>query len=410
MTAGSGAALYARIAFRNVRRNVRRSLITVCAISFGLFCLIVFQALKNGLHREMRDSTVRLDTGTLQVHAAGYESSRPVLQVLPEPERVALALKGTGGVSYSRRIKTSALILSGQRSAGVLLAGVAPEEEAAVTIISERIVQGDYLQSADGILIGEALSRSLGVSLGDKVTLAVQDSAGRPVFRTFTVGGLYRTALMTFDRSHVYLPLAAARSFLGAGEAVSEIVVLSHRREASDLAAALYRKLDPALYRTATWQEIAPEVKQIMDINDATMRLLVLIIFSIVAMGIMNTMTTIIFERFRELGTLASLGTPPGGILLLILFESLVLALLAAAAGSGAALAACSYLAAYGIDLTAFTSANQHLALTHVLKAELSARDVLAANGVTLLTALVAGVYPALKAARMRPVDALRHT
>ncbi len=139
------------------------------------------------------------------------------------------------------------------------------------------------------------------------------------------------------------------------------------------------------------------------------MRLLILIVFAIAALGIANTMTMITFERFRELGILAALGLRPGGIVLLIVLESLCLGLIAAALGSLLGIGVCSWLGRHGLDLTRFTSANQYFAAGHVIRAHLLPADLAAANLLTLATALLAGLYPAWKAARLDPVQAIRH-
>ena len=126
-------------------------------------------------------------------------------------------------------------------------------------------------------------------------------------------------------------------------------------------------------------------------------------------MGIANTMTTVIFERFREFGTLTALGATPGGIVSLVMTESLLLGLFAALAGSLTGFGACVYLARYGIDLTHFTSANQYFVVGSVLKAVLTPGDLILANTITLATAATAGLYPAWKASRLNPVKALSH-
>jgi len=399
----------ARMALRNVRRNVRRSLLTVFAIAFGLLCLIVFQALKVGLHREMVDSTVRLDAASLQVHAAGYEANLTALRPLPDPERVEWTLQAEGIADFGRRLKAPALVLAGQRSSSVLLSGVDPAAEPRITFVAERIVAGEYLDNAPGVVLGETLAESLGVSVGDEVTLMVQGLFGRPVTGRFPVRGLYRTELAAFDRSHLFLPLSAAQSFLQADGVVTEIAARTAFGTESAAADRLRQELPADLYQVRSWQQIAPDVLQLIELNDATMRLLILIVFAIVALGITNTMTMAVYERFRELGILTAIGTRPSRIVSLIVCESFFLGLFASASGSLLGVAACSWLAHYGIDLTSMTSANQYFATSHVLKAHLLPADLLGANAVTLATALLAGLYPAWKAARLQPADAIRH-
>jgi ABC-type lipoprotein release transport system permease subunit len=401
--------LLARLALRNVRRNVRRSLLTVGAIAFGLLCLIVFQALKVGLHREMVASTVGLDAASLQVQAAGYEANLTALRPLRDPPGVARRLAAEGLGASAPRLKAPALVLAGAKSSSVVLAGVDPAAEPAVTFIADRVGAGRYPGADGGVLLGAPLAESLGVAVGGEVTLMAQGAFGQPVSGRFAVVGLYRTALPAFDRSHLYLELGAAQRFLQAEGVVTEIAVALPQGAEEAAAARLRRELPADRYQVRTWQQLAPDVVQLIALNDATMRLLILIVFAIVALGIANTMTMAVFERFRELGVLTAIGARPSRIVALIVLESCFLGLFASAVGSLAGVAACAWLGRHGLDLTHFTSANQYFATSHVLKAHLLAADLLAANAVTLATALLAGLYPAWKAARLRPAEAIRH-
>ncbi len=401
--------LFTHIALRNVRRNARRSLFTISAIAFGLLCLVVFQALKVGLHREMVKSTVQLDAGSLQVHAAGYEMNLAAIKQIPEPEKVVKALGAISEMHFCQRIKSSALLLADRKSSSVVISGIDPAEEPRVTFLSGKVIRGRYVHDDGGILIGDGLAKSINVDLAEEVTLTAQDRDGRPVTRRFPITGIYATALSSFDRTHVFMQLKDAQEFLHAADIITEIAVRTEGNE-SDVAEKLRAVLSDKDYQVRTWKEIAPDVQQIIDLNDATMQLLILIVFAIIAMGITNTMTMVIFERFRELGILSAIGTAPSGILTMVVMESFFLGAIASLVGSIAAVAACAYLGKYGIDLTSFTSSNQYFATSHVLKAHLLMKDLIIANVVTLATALIGGIYPAWKASRLKPVDAISHT
>jgi len=406
--------LYGSIALRNSIRSIRRSALTVGAIAFGLFCLIIFQGLKEGLRNEMVSSTLSLDTGTLQIHARGYESNLTRLDGIPELERVTAALERSGLHHYSLRLKAPALILAGAGSASVIMAGIIPESEKTITFVSRKIVAGSYLgpksREKRVILMGQRLAQSLGLGVGDKVKLMAQSSFSKPILTHFTIIGLYQTSLASFDRTHVYVPLKAAQGFLEAAGMISEVAVNSVEKESEHAAEKLSVLLPGGVYQIRSWQQLLPDLQQIIELNDATMDLLIMIVFAIVALGIANTMTTIIFERFREIGTLAALGTTPSGIVVLISLESLGLGCIAAILGGCAGLAACQYLHLYGIDLSAFISNNHYFAAGHQLRADLEAEDFFTALAITLGTALLSGLYPAWKAARLDPVKAIGHT
>ena len=397
------------IAFRNVRRNSRRSLLTVLAIAFGLFCLIVFQALKVGLHREMIVSTVRLDAGSLQIHARGYEPNLANLTPLPAPATVAAALQEGGITRYARRLKAPALVLAGPKSSSVLVSGIEPAREPEVTFIASRLLEGSYPAEGNGVLISSGLAKTLELGVGDELTLMAQSAFGRPVVRRLPVGGIYRTDLSSFDQTHIFLDLTDLQRLLDTGDAVTEIAASLPIGAEGEAAGRLRERLGED-YQVSSWQQVAPDVVQIIALNDATMQLLIGIVFAIVALGIVNTMSMVVFERFRELGVLAAIGTTPGRLIGMITLEASFLGLFAAVIGSAAGGLACAWLARYGLDLTSFTSHNQYFATSHVLKAHLLAGDFIAANLITVATALLAGLYPAWKASRLDPARAIRHT
>lgn len=400
--------LLLRLAVRNVWRSPRRSLLTMAAIAFGLFCLIVFQGLKAGLHREMVASAVQLDAASLQVLAAGRGESLTRLQPLRDPQQVVTLLKERPEAAASLRLRAPGLVTAPAGSAAVVLTGVDPAAEAKVTLVAGRIEAGGYLEPRGGVLLGAVLAESLGVKVGDEVTVLVQTLFGKPGSRRLRVCGIYRTALASFDRSHLFLDLPTAQTLFDAGDVATSVAVHVAPEDEAELVAWLRANLPAERYRVAAWQELAPDVTQLIELNDATMRLLVLIVFAIVALGIVNTMGMSVMERTTEFGVLAAVGTRPVQVILLVVCEALALGAAAAVVGSLVGTAACGYLASHGLDLTRMTSANQHFATSHVLRAHLEFADVLVANLVGLATALLAGLVPAWRASRLTPAVALR--
>jgi len=404
----SFSPLIVRMAWRNVSRNSRRSFLTVLAIGFGLFCLIVFQALKVGLHEEMVRSTVRIDSGTVQIHAAGYQANLANIQPFKDPQKVLQIVSAQTSSPVAERLKVPAMVVAGARSSMVLVAGVEPAAESHLTLVEASLQAGEYRIAGDDIVIGQALAKSLGIGVGDKLNLLSRSLFGQTVSRSFNVAGLFSTGLTSFDQSQIFVALDTLQTFLRAPGVITEIVLLVPPTQANHEADSLRKALVGQPVQVQPWQEFNPDLVQLIDLNDATMHLLILIVFAIVALGIANTMTMAVFERFREIGILVAIGQRPSGIVLLILCEALFLGLVAGVAGSLAGWGACHYLAGHGLDLSHFTSANRYFAAGHVIHARLLMPDLLLANLVAVVTALVAGLLPAWRASRLQPVQALR--
>lgn len=404
----NGLQLTIVLAFRNLTRNRRRSMLTIAAIAFALVSLLIFEALKNGLHQKMVRTATETDIGALQIHGQGYGANLVSLTELPNPELVTQTLSAMGSPNFARRLKASGLILAGPKSAAVVLHGVIAGEERRVTTVHDQIIKGQEPVGDHEIMVGQGLALAFDLGVGDGLTIMAQDLFGSTATRRCTVTGIYQTGVAAMDGGHLFMTLAALQSFLDAAGLISEIAVALPPGGEGALAAELRQGLGSA-YQVKTWQEIAPDVTQLIELNDITMAILIGIVFLLVAMGIINTMTTITFERFREFGTIAALGATPLGIMALVIAEALALGIAASMLGSSIGLVGCLYLAVHGIDLTAFTSANQYFSNNHILHAALDWRQVLTTNAFTLLTATLAALPPAWTAARQNPAQAINH-
>jgi len=401
-------SLFMTMALRNVIRNRRRSSFTVLAMSFGLCCLIIFQGLKSGLHLEMINSTISVDTGSIQIHGADQQGNTENFNPVDDPEQVGRILQRIGINQFSYRIKGPALLLTGHRSSSVLLSGIVPSTEPSITFIRDKLVAGTYLGQNNHLLISERLATDLHLQLGDRLTIMLQRLDGTPVNKTLVVGGLFHTALASFDRRQVFLSLETFQHIIGAhNDFVTEIVCRTDLNQLQNQISLLQNTLPAETYTVKPWQEIAPDVVQLIELNDATMTILILIVFLIVAMGIANTITVILYERFHELGIMSAIGTRPGEMMLILLSESFFLGLVGALLGTLLGTGASLYLARYGVDLTSMTSTNQYFANSHILKSNLQFNDVALANLLVLLTTMMASIYPAWKAAYSKPLQAI---
>ena len=395
------------IGLRNLGRNRRRTFLTGSLIAFGVICLVVFQALKVGMHQQMVVSTTSLDSGLLQIHAPDYRPNRSLLQPISEATPLLERLQRQH-IIYAERLKTAGLLLAGQQSSMISISGIIPDHEARITQIASKMISGDYFEQGDSIILSQTLCSALSLSLHDQVTLMVQDSAGQPALSKMTISGIYNTGLASFDTLHAYVNLQTLQQLVKAPEVISEISIHAPLSAQKNLEARMAGLLTGNQHLTR-WQEALPDLMQLIELNDTTMSILIVIIFVLVGMGILNTMTMVTYERFTEFGLLAALGHTPYGVIRMVLSEAFFLGTAAAFLGGLIGWALCFWLGQQGLDLSQFTSNNQYFTNAHILYPQIRWIDLIAAFSLATFTCTFSGLFPAYKASRLNPVEALRH-
>lgn len=407
--------LFFSMAWRNIWRNRRRSLLTVGAIALGLAFIIFMRGIGDGFHDQMVDNSVRAEIGHIQIHRSGYRDDPGLNKTLPDPERVTQAIRSLPGLrGYSLRVLGSGLASTADNSSGVQILGVDPTQEQTVTTIQNAIVQGRYL-SADGaqrpILIGERLAAHLKVSLDDKVVLLVQAADGSMGAQLFRVCGIFRSGSPEMDDGVVFILRPDAQALFSLGDRITEAALLlrSSREVPADLE-TLKADLTGVPVEILPWWQVEPFLQQFIQIDDAFFYIIVLIFFIVISIGILNTIMMSIFERVREFGVMMALGTKPRQIIKLVVEEALALGLVGVVAGSLIGSALTQYFARRGIDLSSFSAGAAALGITSSrVFSELTVANLLYSNLAVFVLVILVALYPAFYAAKLRPVEAIRH-
>jgi len=403
--------LFLRLAWRNLWRNGRRTAIVLTAVGVGICGVVLSMAVNNGLVLQMVQTAITTEVGHLQLHARGFDRN-PVLRLRLRDggRRAAAALSDLSGVAaWAPRVRGEGLLFSPRSSAGVRVLGIDPKREAAVTVLARSLVAGQYLgDGAHRILIGKALARRLHVDVGDKLVLSVQTLAGDLTGEAFRVCGIFQTSSLEFDRGSVFVRLAESRRLFGIGEAISEIVVVAENRaDISRLQGALRQRLGPQV-EVQTWEEIRPLLRQTIEIFDKTAWWVYAAIFVAMVFGIANVLLMSVYERIREIGILTAIGMRGYRLVAMIVAESMMLTLVGIGGGYAGAVAIVAALH-NGIDLSywaqGLTAAGVGTRIVPVIRGY----DVAVPVGIAVLTTVAASVWPALRALRFRPAEALRH-
>ncbi len=399
------------IAYRDLLRNRRRSVLSLLAVALGLALLIVFNGLVAGIWNDALENNIRLKTGHLQVRAPSYDDKKLSLKwddLLDNADALAARLEQMDDVQSATPVLwIGAILTAGDESLSLQLYGIDPASSFYAPI-RESMVGGTFITPDDrnGIIMGRRLADSLGVQTGDRVNLALVNADGKADEAIFTVRGLFATGIVSYDESTVFMPLDKARAFTRAGNRASAVVALLHRQEDTDRIAATLQGQNIAI---RTWEEANQLIIQTVDTAMGFYVILDAIVMLIVAVIIANTLLMAVFERIREIGILAALGLKKRQIMQMFLVEAAILGLAGVAVGVVIGLAGVAYLSQVGIPLGAAASAaGSGFPLRSVMYARFAPGLFAALSFWTLVFVLLASLYPARFAARQEPVDALR--
>lgn len=399
------------IAYRDLGRNRRRSLLTLLAVAAGLALLMVMNGFIAGVTEDSLQNSIRLRTGHVQLRAPSYEEDALSVQakdLLAAPDDIAARAQAMPQVKAAAPVLWSSGILETlDDSAGLQIYGI-DTASPIYAPVRDAMVAGAFLDPDDrsGLLIGKPLADSLNIGVGQKVNLAIVDSDGRPDQGVFTVRGLFATGIPSYDDSAALMPLSKAQAFVGANRHASAIVILLNSQDDSEKVAAALRGPDVA---ALTWLDLNQVFVQAIQTSMSFYAILDLIVMLIVAVIIANTLLMSVFERIREMGILAALGMKGRHILQMFLMEAASLGLAGVVVGALLGSAAVAYLSTVGIPIgdKIATVSGSSVALGTTLYAHFAPGTFAALALATLLIVLVASLYPAWYAARLEPVDAL---
>lgn len=398
---------YFKLAYRNLGRHRRRSFLSALALGLGTALLMFIAAFFQGEMRSAMESTLRLNTGHIQVRDADYDPDKLSVAweyLIESPGQIAAQIETLDQVDVATpRLFASGIVSVRDESAGVQIMGIDPASRANDPY--RHMVSGDFITADDreGIVIGLPLAQSMELKVGDQLNLLVNTSDGTVDEQLFTVRGIFTTGTSAYDKGVVFLPLAKAQAFSGAGDHASLIFVLLKDREQADLVAAAIPSQN---FQVETWQKMNELLVMVNDLSNALLFVIYLIVISVTAIVIINTLLMSVFERMREIGILSAIGMKGRQIIALFLAEAALLAAGGVAFGALVGWAASAYLGKVGVYFGDLGISGDMLLEDRIypyMTLDTSVILIITAFVITLIFSL----YPAWLASRMEPVEAL---
>ena len=400
------------LAWRNLWRNYRRTLIMLLAITVGVWAMIFMTALLRGMVDNMVRTGISVLPGHVQIHAMAYRDDPSVTHSLSAPSKALLEVLNSAQVAaWTGRVKVPAMISSEQDNRGITLLGIDPGGEMALGFNKADVIEGRFLDGPDdrGIVIGKKLMERLETRLGKRVVVMSQDPENTIADRGFRVVGVYKADLESREESFVYTGRDVIQTMLGMGSNVSEIAILGHDYRTPESLTLSIRNVVPADQEVLSWLELDPYLSTMMRVMDGFVLVWMVVIFLALSFGLVNTLMMAIFERVREIGLMRALGMRPSAIVYQILVESLMLLALGLLAGNVLAISTIIWLKD-GIDISAVSEGMEMMGAASVMYPVMEGPDLVLANAVVIVLGIITSLLPAWRASQYRPVEALSST
>ncbi len=399
------------VAWRNIWRSKTRSLVILVAICLGLASGIFYMGFYKGMVDQRINSAIKTEASHIQIHHKEYLNNPDKKFVIENTDSVIQVIKSVSGVeATSIRDIVNTMIQSPTTGAGVKVTGIVPDEEKQVTNLYAKVSEGTYFDSEmrNPIVIGRKLAEKLKVKLKSKVVITLQDMQGNMTGAAFKVEGIFETSNTAFDESVVFVRKSdLSRVMLMNANACHEIaVLLSNNEELARVDQTLKDKL-PTL-DVKTWREIMPEVSLVESSFGLTMVIFMGIILLALLFGIVNTMLMAVLERTKELGMLMAIGMNKIRVFMMILLETVMLSLFGGACGIVLGWLLNLYFGVKGIDLGAWATAYKSMGFDTLVYTKLPLSVSMEIAVMVIVTGILASIYPALKALKLKPAEAVR--
>ncbi len=397
------------LAWRNLWRNHRRTIVMVSAITIGVWAMIFMTALMRGMVNDMIRDGIRALPGHVQVHHPEFRNDPSINNLIPTPDSVLYEVFSQANLEgWSSRVRVPAIISSERESRGVTLVGVDPMLERSLDAIGSQVTEGRSLEGVDdtGVIVGRKLADELDTEIGKRVVLMSQDPDNDIADRGYRVVGLFEANLEQQEELFVFAGKATVQKMLGIEDRVTEIAVMAPDYRDLDAITGQVQALAVDDMEVLPWTELDRYLGSMLKMMDGFVLVWMIVVFLALSFGLVNTLVMAVFERVREIGLMLALGMRPLSILGQVMVESALLLILGLALGNVLAYASVVPLRD-GIDISVVAEGMEMFGAASVLYPAQELKDTITANVVVLVLGFFASLSPAWRASRYDPIEAI---
>lgn len=398
------------LAWKNIWRNKKRSMIILAAIAAGLGCGLFASGVMYGMWDTTVNAAIDRNLGHIQIHTEKFTKENLIENYIPDGTKLKPQIEKIAGVkAVSERTIINGMAASATSSFGVEIVGIIPAEEKKTTSISSDIKEGNYFEEGgrNPIVIGKELAGKLDLKIHNKIILSFQGLDGNIIYAAFRVVGLFETESSMFDKSTVFVRQNDLSSLTGGSHIIHEVAVKLTTVQVMDQVAGKLRDMYKNL-SVETWQQLAPELSISYETLDFELNIFLGIILFALLFGITNTMLMSVMERIREFGVLMAVGMKRSRLFVLIIIETILLSVTGGIAGMMLGAASIWITAQKGINLSLFAQGLSSYGISTHLFPGLPVEYYPVLFVMIIITAVASAVYPAVKAVRLNPASAIR--
>ena len=401
------------IAWKNIWRNKFRSFIIIATITIGLFGGIFSIAVMNGMAEQRVLSAIQTQVSSIQIHNPEFLKNKEIKYPINNADSIINIIKQNHKVkAVSKRLIVTAMASTAETGTGIIMNGIDPKQEIRVTDISQKLISGNYFtkHKKHPILISKKLAKKLKAKIRSKIVITTQNNKGDITGGAFRVVGIFKTVDSFFDETNVFVLNKDLNILIdenSSNNKAHEIAVLLYDdKNTNELTKKLKSKFPYLSVRS--WNESQPDLKMMSSLMETTSYLLLSIILLALTFAIINTMLMAVFERTQEFGMLMAIGMKKNKIFNMIMSETIFLSLTGSAIGIFISTIFIKYFSIYGINLAIVSKGLSSFGINSVIYPEVDLSFYLILTIMVIITAIIASVYPAIKALNLKPVEALR--
>jgi ABC-type lipoprotein release transport system permease subunit len=404
--------MYTTLAWRNIWRNKRRSIITIVSIAFAVLLACVMRSMQLGSYNRMIENAARFYTGYIQVHKNGYWDDKTLDNSFENNPALLNTISTTNGVEVAvPRLESFALASYGTKTKGALVLGVDPEKEDMLTRVKSKVVAGEYINFTDkSVMVAAGLAEYLKLGVGDTIVLIGQGYHGANAAALYPIKGIMKFPVPTQNNQTVYLPLKEAQWFYAADNRLTSIsLVVDYAKNVDRIVTDISANVDTEVLEVMGWRDLMPDLVQGIEIDNISGQVMLWILYAVIGFGMFGTFMMMTAERMYEFGVMMSVGMKRAKMQFVIFLEMGMMASLAVLTGIGLSLPILIYyyhnpVYFSGDSAKAIESFGMEAAYFFSLEPSLFYNQAWA----IFFMAFILGFYPLIVIQKLKPVEAMR--